>query len=101
MLTWSRLPDGSADIAPGRDCFYLVTGKQAEVTLTRVRSRPNMTPTEAAVQAAHNAIKIHPKAAGEDAPFGSDLGHAREMAQRFEDGESFFGHPAWQHEETT
>jgi hypothetical protein len=99
-LIWDRLPDGSADIASGRDCVYLVTGKPGEVTLTRVRLRPDMTPTEAAVQAARNAIKIHPKAAGQDAPFGSDLQHARQMAQQYEDGEPFFLIPAWQHEES-
>lgn len=94
-LAWNRLPDGSAEVATGKDWTYLLMGKPGGVLLTRCEP-PGTSALAAAVQGAVNAIKVHADRA--PAPYGADMTNARRLAQKFEDGESLFGVPAWQHE---
>lgn len=94
-LEWNRLPDGSAEVASGKDWVYLIAGKPGAVVLTRYAAGGTVV-TAAAVQGALHAIKVHPNRS--PAPIGADLGNARRLAQEFEDGESLFGVPSWQHE---
>jgi hypothetical protein len=94
-LEWVPLPDGTGELADGRDWTYLVTRDDRTAVLTRWDRQAG--DWAVARQAALNAIMIG--GAYDVVPAAAEAvsAHLRNAAQAYEAGTGTGSHPAWRH----